>query len=197
VLAIGVPFATVFYWLVTGTSAGMGLERLLPALLGSLSYSLSGGLLTTLLAIPLVLASLRLRGVLIELADRLPYAIHGLPGLVIALALIFFSIRYVPDLYQSPLLVVLAYVMLYLPLAQSSIRASAELVPPELENVARSLGRSPLAAFAEVTLTQSHAWHWCQSCSCGAAIDAGVDGNPFARPLRCGNAGYRILVIYQ
>jgi iron(III) transport system permease protein len=152
VLAIGVPFATLFYWLVTGTSAGMGLERLLPALLGSLSYSLSGGLLTTLLAIPLVLASLRLRGVLIELADRLPYAIHGLPGLVIALALIFFSIRYVPDLYQSPLLVVLAYVMLYLPLAQSSIRASAELVPPELENVARSLGRSPLAAFAEVTL---------------------------------------------
>jgi iron(III) transport system permease protein len=152
VLAIGVPFATLFYWLISGSSAGMGTERLLPALLGSLSYSLSGGLLTTLLAIPLVLASLRMSGVLIELADRLPYAIHGLPGLVIALSLIFFSIRYVPGLYQSPLLVLLAYVMLFLPLAQSSIRASAELVQPELENVARSLGRGPLAAFAEVTL---------------------------------------------
>ena len=152
VLAIGVPFATLFYWLISGSSAGMGTERLLPALLGSLSYSLSGGLLTTLLAIPLVLASLRMSGVLSELADRLPYAIHGLPGLVIALSLIFFSIRYVPGLYQSPLLVLLAYVMLFLPLAQSSIRASAELVQPELENVARSLGRGPLAAFAEVTL---------------------------------------------
>ena len=151
-LAIGVPFATLLYWLMNGTSAGSGLERVLPALFGSLSYSLSGGLLTTVLAIPLVLASMRMRGWLVSAAERLPYAIHGLPGLVIALSLVFFSIRYAPPLYQSPLLVLVAYVMLFLPLAQSSIRASAELVPPELEDVARTLGKSPFVAFMEVTL---------------------------------------------
>ncbi len=152
VLAIGVPFWMLIYWLFTGTSVGMGLERLAPAIAGSLSYSLSGGLVTTLLAIPLVLASMRLRGWLVTTAERLPYVIHGLPGLVVALALVFFAIRYVPPLYQSPALVVIAYVMLYLPLAQSAIRASAELVPPELEDVARTLGKGPFTAFMEVTL---------------------------------------------
>ncbi len=151
-LAIGIPFGMLMYWLASGTSAGMGLERLAPAIVGSLSYSLSGGLLTTILAIPLVLASMRLRGAVVTIAERLPYAIHGLPGLVIALSLVFFAIRYAPPLYQSPALVLIAYVMLYLPLAQSAIRASAELVPPELEDVARTLGKKPLTAFMEVTL---------------------------------------------
>ena len=53
---------------------------------------------------------------------------------------------------DAPALVVIAYVMLYLPLAQSAIRASAELVPPELEDVARTLGKGPFTAFMEVTL---------------------------------------------
>ena len=50
------------------------------------------------------------------------------------------------------MLVIVAYAMLFLPLAQSSIRASAELAPPEIEDVARTLGRKPLAAFIAVTL---------------------------------------------
>ncbi len=151
-LSVGVPFATLAYWLGRGTSLGLGMEHVLPALVGSLSYALPGGLVTTLLALPLVLASIRLRGPLVTFAERMPFIIHGLPGLVIALTLVFFAIRYTPWLYQSPVLVIVAYAMLFLPLAQSSIRASAELAPPEIEDVARTLGRKPLAAFIAVTL---------------------------------------------
>lgn len=151
-LALGVPLATLCYWLANGSSAGLGIARVLPALFGSLSYSLPGGLFTTLLALPVVLAAIRLRGPFATFADRLPFIIHGLPGIVIALALVFFCIRYVPALYQTPAPVFLAYAMLFLPLAQSALRASAELVPPELEQVARTLGRGPLAAFVRVTL---------------------------------------------
>ncbi len=151
-LAFGIPFATLGYWLAHGTSAGMGIERVLPALAGSLSYALPGGFIITLLALPLVLASMRRTGFVALLAERLPYVIHGLPGLVVALALVFFAIRYAPFLYQSAFLVQVAYLMLFLPLAQSAIRASAELVSPELEDVARTLGRKPFAAFLTVTL---------------------------------------------
>jgi iron(III) transport system permease protein len=151
-LAFGVPFATLLAWLVEGTSAGEGLATLPAALAGSFAYAIPGGIVTTLLALPLVIASLRGRGPVIALAERLPFVIHGLPGLVVALALVFFAIRYVPWIYQSPALVIAAYVMLFLPLAQSAIRASAELVPPELENVARTLGKPPLTAFLRVTV---------------------------------------------
>ena len=151
-LGLGVPVVTLGFWLHYGRSAGLGLAALLPALGGSLGFAVPGALLTTLLALPLVLLSLRNRSRLAQLADRIPYLAHGLPGIGVALALVFLSIHFAPDLYQTRLLVLLAYAVLFLPLAQSALRASAELIPPELEEAGRSLGKGPVAAFALVTL---------------------------------------------
>lgn len=152
VLALGVPLATLAYWLAVGHSAGRGYAEILPAIGGTVTLASSGAVVTSLFAIPLVLLSLRHRGWLAQLADRLPYIIHGLPGVVVALAMVFMSIHLVPALYQGVAVLLLAYAILYLPLAQSSLRASAELVSPQLEIVARGLGRRPLAAFLTVTL---------------------------------------------
>ena len=84
--------------------------------------------------------------------DRLPYLVHGLPGIVVALAAVAVSLALVPTLYQSTALVMLVYAVLFLPLAQSAVRASADLVPAEIGDVARSLGRSPFTAFMLVVL---------------------------------------------
>jgi iron(III) transport system permease protein len=54
--------------------------------------------------------------------------------------------------YQTTFLVLLVYAVLALPVAQSAIRASAELVPKELGEVARSLGKPPFRAFLLATL---------------------------------------------
>ncbi|WP_038362271.1 iron ABC transporter permease [Bosea sp. 117] len=150
--ALGVPLAMLAYWLRVGFSIGAGTGDLPAAIAGSLELSIGGAVLTTLLALPLVLLVVRYRSAAASLAERLPYVVHGLPGLVVALALIYASIRWVPALYQSAALVLIAYAILFLPLAQSGLRAAAELVPPELEQAARTLGRGPLAAFAAVTL---------------------------------------------
>ena len=152
ILSFGVPLIALAFWLLEGNSAGHGLSGVAQAVLGSVGYALPGAVLTTLLAVPLVVASTYFRGRLSVLADRVPYLVHGLPGIVVALAAVSISIRYVPAIYQSIVLVVVVYAVLFLPLAQSSIRASAELVPRELANVARSLGKTPLQAFLSVTL---------------------------------------------
>ncbi len=146
-LSFGVPMATLLFWVWEGASAGHGIAVVMPALLTSLGYALPGAVLTTLLAIPLVIATTQYRGRLATLSDRLPYLVHGLPGIVVALAAVWFAIHYVPVIYQTATLVMLVYAVLALPLAQSSIRASAELVPKELSDVARSLGKSPFRAF--------------------------------------------------
>jgi iron(III) transport system permease protein len=151
-IALGVPLATLAYWLGQGSSLGSGHVNIWPAVQGSLALSLSGAVLTSVLALPLVLLAVRHRGRLSVLADRLPYIIHGLPGVVVALALVYMAIRLVPAFYQSSALLLLAYAILFLPLAQSSLRASVELVSPQIELVARSLGRRPLHAFLSVTL---------------------------------------------
>jgi iron(III) transport system permease protein len=151
-LSFGVPLVTLGFWLHEGSSAGQGIAAIMPALLGSLGYALPGAMLTTLLAIPLVIATTYHRGRMAMLADRLPYLVHGLPGIVVALAAVWFAIRYAGPLYQTSLLVMLVYAVLTLPVAQSSIRASAELVPRELGDIARSLGYRPFRAFVRAIL---------------------------------------------
>lgn len=151
-IGLGIPLSTLAYWLVKGHSAGLGYANVLPAVRGSISLSIAGAILAGLCAIPLVLLAVRHRGRLSTLADRLPYIIHGLPGVVVALALVFLAIRIAPALYQTTLVLLCAYVILFLPLAQSSLRASVELASPQMETIARSLGRRPLQAFLSVTL---------------------------------------------
>jgi len=151
VLSLGVPFGTLLYWLFVGQSRGLGSTDLLAAIAGSLGLSLPGAVIIVVLATPPVLASVRHGGWITNLSDRLPYVIHGLPGVVVALALVFLSIRYAPLVYQTSLVLFMAYVMLFMPVAQSALRASVELVPPRLEEVARGFGRRPMAAFFSVT----------------------------------------------
>ncbi len=151
-LSFGVPMVTLLFWLQEGTSTGRGLGTVVPALLTTLAYAVPGAAFTVALAVPLVAAATRTRGRLAVAADRLPYIVHGLPGIVVALAAVAICIRVLPAIYHTPLLVMLVYAALFLPLAQSSIRASAELLPREIEDVARSLGDGPLRAFRRAVL---------------------------------------------
>ena len=147
VASFAVPMATLAFWVVEGTSRGHGILRVLPALAGSIGYSLPGAVLTSALAVPLVVASTHFSGRLATLTDRLPYLVHGLPGIVVALAAVAVSISLAPAIYQTVVLVMLVYAVLSLPLAQSSVRASAELVPRDLIAIAQSLGKPPFRAF--------------------------------------------------
>ncbi|WP_311948890.1 ABC transporter permease [Halomonas piscis] len=151
-LAAGVPLGTITYWLLTGSSAAFDVAIVTRSLYTTLAFGMGGALLTVLLALPLVFLAVRYQGRLATLAERLPYFIHSLPGLVIGLTLVFFAIRYAYPLYQTVPLLLIGYAMLYLPLAQSSIRSVLVQVPSQLEEVAGSLGKRSLSVFARVTL---------------------------------------------
>ncbi|AYD04657.1 iron ABC transporter permease [Neorhizobium sp. NCHU2750] len=152
VFALAVPMAILCYWLSVGLSAGNGLSDIDDAVYGSLSLAIPGAVIVVVLALPVVLLSSRHTGGVSRMADRLPYVIHGLPGLVVALALVFVSIHYASALYQTYAVLMAAYAILYLPLAQSALRSSIALVPSSLEELARGLGRGPLSAFMSITL---------------------------------------------
>lgn len=152
ILAVGVPLVTIGYWLVTGTSASFIINEVSSALVTTLAFGLGGSILTILFALPLVILAIRYRGRFSTLADRLPYVIHSLPGLVIGLTLVSFAVRYIYPLYQTVPLLLVGYAMLYLPLAQSSVRGAMEQVPKEAEEVASSLGKRPLTVFFKITL---------------------------------------------
>ena len=151
-LTLGVPLASLVRWLVRGSSSSLSQGDLGAALGTTLGLAVAAGALATLAAMPATWLAVRHRGALATIIERAVYPAHALPGIVVALALVTISIRAVPSLYQTLPVLVLAYVILFLPRAAVSVRSTLELAPPVLEDVATSLGCTRVGAVRRVTL---------------------------------------------
>jgi iron(III) transport system permease protein len=151
-LALVLPAAVLLYWLVRGLQAGEAFVPLGGAIQNTV---LAGGLATVatlVLALPVAILNARRPGRASHLVERATYTGFALPGIVVALALVFFGTRYARNLYQTLPLLILAYVVLFLAQVVGALRVALGQVHPSLEEAARSLGRGPLQVFRSVTL---------------------------------------------
>ncbi len=151
-LALGVPLVSLARWLVISRSTAFPLAEFAGVTARSLGLGLMGALVTLALALPVAWVAVRRRGAAATLIERSTYLGHTLPGIVVALALVTVAIRYARPIYQTTALLLLAYAILFLPLAVVSIRAALAQAPPTLDEAARALGARPLAVFCRVTL---------------------------------------------
>ncbi|MGU3345989.1 ABC transporter permease [Pseudomonas monsensis] len=151
-LALGVPLLTLGRWLLAGGVQVWQGDELLPALLQTLSYGVAGALLTSVAAIPIAWLSIRSPGKLQRLLEGCNYITSSLPGIVVALALVTVTIHFARPIYQTSITVLLAYLLMFLPRALVSLRAGFAQAPVELENIAQSLGRSPIRALWLITV---------------------------------------------
>ena len=151
-LALGVPTGSAIYWWVSGTSHPFTGVSLLSAGGYTFSYSAAAAALATIMALPVAILALRHQGRVRHLLERSTYLVLAMPGLVIALSLAYFTETYAGGFwYQQAPLLVIAYAIMFFPLALTGVKASVAQAPPELENVARSLGQRRLAVFWRVT----------------------------------------------
>lgn len=151
-LSLGVPMAALVYWVLQGNSSTLPDSSVLDATITTLQLAAGAALLTVALALPVALLSIRRRGVASVLIERSTYIARALPGVVIGLALVSFTVRSAPGLYQTVLLLIVGYAILFLPLALIAIRGPVAQLAPRMEDVARSLGVGPVRAFARTTL---------------------------------------------
>ncbi|TKX53173.1 iron ABC transporter permease, partial [Halorubrum sp. SS7] len=89
--------------------------------------------------------------------ERATYVGFAVPGIVLALALVYFGSGYAPWIYQTLPLLIFAYVVRFLPQAVGSTRTSILQIDRRLVEAARTLGESSTGAFRRVTfpLTRS------------------------------------------
>jgi iron(III) transport system permease protein len=151
VVALAVPLASLGYWLVRGRRV-VDVEALVSGALATVGVSGLGALATVVLAVPVGVLAARYRSRAVGAVEAATFAGHALPGIVVALALVFLGVRLVPAIYQEVPLLVLAYVVLFLPAAVGAVRSSVALSPPRLEEVARSLGHRPIEVLRRVTV---------------------------------------------
>ncbi len=146
------PVAVLAYWTVRGVAAGEPLLLLWRAAANSVGVSVLAAVLTVLCAAPIAVLTVRYPGLFSRWLERLGFVGFALPGIVIALGLVYFGANYAPWLYQSLAILAVAYVTLFLPAAVGSLRTSLLQVRPEFEDAARSLGKRPLSVLFSVTL---------------------------------------------
>jgi iron(III) transport system permease protein len=142
---VGTPVGMVAFWLTQHSSAATSrsapsLTRLFDATLASVGYGVAGAAAALLLAAPLAYLTTRYPNRWTVLLERNAYLTQGVPGMVVALALVSITIDWIPELYQSPVVLVAAYGILFLPYALVSVRAAIAQVPRGLEEAARSFG---------------------------------------------------------
>jgi iron(III) transport system permease protein len=138
-------------WLARGVSNDRELGMPWRALADSLGASGLAAGAAVVAAIPVAVLATRYPGRRTRTLERLSFAGNALPGLVIALSLVFFAARYASPVYQTLALLVFAYVVRFFPQAVSGVESSLQRVSPRLEEAARGLGRGPLATLAFVT----------------------------------------------
>lgn len=152
VLGVVVPMVTIASWLVDDVGAGADLGQFWSALAATLELSTLAAVACLALAFPVGVLAARYPGRLSAVLERTTYVGHALPGIVVAIAMVYVGVRVLRPIYQQTPLLVLAYVVLFLPLAVAAVRASVEHSPVRAEEVARSLGLDRWATLRRVTL---------------------------------------------
>ncbi len=150
-VSIGLPvFTIVFQMFVRPPWAELG--RVFTAFVNSATAAIPAAIAATLIAIPIAYLRVRYPSRASFFADRVAYIGFAIPPLALALALVFFSLRAVPSLYQRLPILIAAFTLNFLALAMGPIRSTLLKTPRRLEEAARSLGFGPIRAFFRTVL---------------------------------------------
>ncbi len=151
-VALVLPFGVLAYWLVRGIQAGEVLRGVGDAMRGSVTAAGLAAIVAAAAAFPVALLAARYRRFpLSRPIEVLSYTGYALPGLVVALSMVFLSLR-LGSLYQSLTILVVAYALLFLPQAVGATRVALLQVRPSMEEAARGLGRRPSQVLRTITL---------------------------------------------
>ena len=156
-VGLGIPAAQLVRWWIEGSRAALStasasIHDLAPATLTSVAVGAAAAIVAVVLALPVALLAVRHRGRLVTVLERATYLSFALPDLVAATALAYAAGRYVPSLYGSFALLVLADAMLFVPFAMVAMRTTLGQIEPALEESARALGAGALRTLCRITL---------------------------------------------
>ena len=158
-LSFIIPVGLLLIWSLQGlmdqstiSNMRIGSQGLVSFIFNTIWSSGMAAFLAVFFSIPVAIFAVRYPGRTSQLFSRLSQVGYAIPGVVVALSLVLLVNRFLPFLYATPMVIVLAYVVRYLPQAVRSSQSALQQLSPTIEEAARLLHRNSLQTFLQVTL---------------------------------------------
>jgi iron(III) transport system permease protein len=148
--ALVLPIVTLGWWAVQGLALGNVLGPVWAEASRSAGVALIAAIVTVVASIPVAILTVRYPSRPAKALEAISWSTYSLPHLAVGLGFLILSIRFVPVVYQTVTLLVIAYVAMFLPQALASTQAGLRQVGPTLEDASRSLGSGSLATLGRV-----------------------------------------------
>ncbi len=152
VMSFVLPLTVLSRWLIRALRRGESFDDLLVTTGNTLFLGIAAAVLTTLAAAPVAILAARYRSRLGTISERVTYLGYGLPGIVIGLSFVFLGANYLIAFYQTVPLLLLAYMVRFIPQAVGTTRSSLLQVSPRMEDASRGLGHSWAKTMAFITM---------------------------------------------
>lgn len=150
--ALVLPIVTLVWWAGRGLSLGNTVNSVIPELIRSASVSGAAAVVTVIAAIPLAILTVRYASRATRALESITWSTYSLPHLAVGLGFLVLVLRFVPALYQTVALLIIAYVAMFLPQALSSAQIGLRQIGTTIEEASRGLGSGALATLRRVTL---------------------------------------------
>jgi iron(III) transport system permease protein len=151
-LALILPMVTLAWWTIRGMMLGNSPLSVLPHALRSMSLSLVASIVIVVAAIPVAVLVSRFPSRRTRSLESVAWLTYSLPHLAIGLAFLVLAIRLARPIYQTLLILVIAYLAMFLPQALASVGSGLRRVGPNLEDASRSLGVGRWATMRRITI---------------------------------------------
>lgn len=151
-VALIIPIGILIFWLIRGLSNGEPMIFSLGITFSSLALSLITAIVTVLFSIAVSLILVRYPSRINKFLETISFTGYALPGVVVAISLVYFGANYALPLYQTNFLLVTAYIILFFPVALGSSTSSLLKIDPKLEECARNLKHNYFKVLIKITI---------------------------------------------
>ncbi|MGB5731505.1 MAG: iron ABC transporter permease, partial [Acidimicrobiia bacterium] len=152
VAGVILPVVVLVSWVADGSGLDTGPVIDWAAIGGSLLGSSLAAIVAMAAAIPVVVLAVRYDSRASVWLERSVFVAFSLPHITVAIAVVFFSVRYLGPLYQSLTVLVVVYASVFLAQATGSAKASMLQVDPAVEEASRGLGRGAWTTLRSITI---------------------------------------------
>ncbi len=150
--SFGGPAILLVTWSLDALGQGVLDSRFIGFVWNSVILSVLAATLAVLVGTPLAYLATRRPSRFNVACLQAAYAGYILPGPVVALALLALATQFVPFVYGTVVVLVVAYIVHYLPAGLQTMEPALQQITPNMEEASRSLGLSPLRSFVRITL---------------------------------------------